>query len=87
MIINRIALTMIDGKDCSAITSTLSTQRLFYLCLATSKLFNDIDAILQKEVKEDHVQFGLSILHAWIRFLSALCIYHAKWVQKEVPRE
>lgn len=68
-----LALTMIDSKVCNAITSTSSTQRC-YLCQATSKQFNDIDAILQKEVKEDHLQFGLSTLYAWIRFFEG-CLH------------
>lgn len=71
-----LALTMIDGKVCNAITNTSSTQRC-YLCQATSKQFNDIDAILQKEVKEDHLQFGLSTLHAWIRFFE--CCLHISY--------
>lgn len=39
-----LALTMIDGKVCNAITGTASTQRC-YLCNATSKDFNNIDLI------------------------------------------
>lgn len=49
---------MIDGKICNAITHNLSTQRC-YLCKATSKVFKKIDAILEKEVSADDLQFGL----------------------------
>lgn len=59
----KLTLIMIDGKVCNAITNTASTQRC-YLCNVTSKDFNNIDAILQKEVKEANLQFGLSTLHA-----------------------
>lgn len=58
---------MIDGKVCNAISSTLSALRC-YLCEATLKQFNQIDKIIQKELDEDHLHFGLSTLHAWILF-------------------
>lgn len=72
----KLALTMIDGKVCNAITNTTSTQRC-YLCNVTSKDFNNIDAVLQKEVKEANLQFGLFTLHAWIRFLE--CCLHLSY--------
>ena len=52
----RLAFTMIDGKVCNAITHNMYTQRC-YLRKATSKDFNNIDEILEKEVSEDHLQF------------------------------
>lgn len=69
----QLAFTMIDGKVCNAITNNASTQRC-YLCKASSKDFNNIDAIIKKEVSDDHLQFGLSTLHAWIRFFE--CCLH-----------
>lgn len=69
----KLAFTMIDGKVCNAITSNASTQRC-YLCQATSKDFNDIDAMLKRKINEDFLQFGLSTLHAWIRFFE--CCLH-----------
>jgi len=69
----QLAFTMIDGKVCNAITNNASTQYC-YLCKATSKDFNNIDAIIKKKVSEDHLQFGLSTLHAWIRFFE--CCLH-----------
>lgn len=62
----KLLFTMIDGKVCNAVSSTKSAQRC-YLCKATSKDFNAIDAVLQKEVDETNLKFGLSTLHAWIR--------------------
>lgn len=67
----KMLFTMIDGKVCNAVTSTKSAQRC-YLCGATSKEFNDIDAILKREVKEENLKFGMSTLHAWIRFFESL---------------
>lgn len=72
----KLALTMIDGKVCNAITGNSSTQRC-YLCQATSKQFNDIDTILKLKVNEDHLQFGMSTLHAWIRFFE--CCLHVAY--------
>lgn len=72
----QLAFTMIDGKVCNAITSNASAQRC-YLCQATSKDFNDIDAMLKRKISEDHLQFGLSTLHAWIRFFE--CCLHVAY--------
>ena len=62
-------LTMVDGKVCNAATQTTSTMKC-YICGASSKDFNNIGA--EKEVNPDHLQFGLSILHARIRLFEAL---------------
>lgn len=62
-------LTMVDGKVCNAVTDTKSTFKC-YICGATSKQFND----LQRPTVEDEssYKFGLSILHARIRFFESL---------------
>lgn len=60
--------TMIDGKLCNAVNDNPSTQRC-YICNLTSKDFNNIEKVLkQKVIHESRYQFGLSSLHAWIRF-------------------
>lgn len=69
---------MIDGKVCNAITATDSAQRC-HLCKRTILKFNNIDEILQAPVKEDNLEFGISSLHAWIRFLSVFSTYHTDW--------
>ncbi|XP_050312211.1 uncharacterized protein LOC126747535 [Anthonomus grandis grandis] len=69
--------TMIDGKLCNAVTENTSTQRC-YLCNLTSKDFNNIDKVLkQKIADESRFQFGLSSLHAWIRFFE--CLLHLSY--------
>lgn len=69
--------TMIDGKLCNAVTENTSTQRC-YLCNLTSKDFNNIDKVLkQKVTDESRYQFGLSSLHAWIRFFE--CLLHLSY--------
>lgn len=62
-------LTMVDGKVCNAATQTTSTMRC-YICKATSKDFNKL--IEPKEVDVNNLKFGLSTLHARIRFFESL---------------
>lgn len=66
---HKMLLTMIDGKVCNAASDTKSTLRC-YICGGTSKDFNNIDQL--KEVREDTLRFGLSILHARIRFFESV---------------
>lgn len=61
-----LSLTMIDTKVCNSLTDTTSAMRC-YLCNCTSKDFNDIDSMLDKKIVSDHLKFGLSSLHCWIR--------------------
>lgn len=64
---HELQLTMVDGKVCNALTDTASVS--CFLCGATPKQMNNIDACLKKPViDESRFQFGLSTLHAWIRF-------------------
>lgn len=72
----KMLLTMIDGKVCNAATSTSSAQRC-YLCGCTSKEFNNLEKIRTKEVNEENLKFGMSTLHAWIRFFE--CILHLSY--------
>lgn len=67
---------MVDGKVCNALTETTSTQKC-YLCGATSKDFNNIEAMIQRPVHVDNLRFGLSILHGWIRFFE--CLLHVAY--------
>lgn len=64
---------MVDGKICNALTHTKSTQKC-YICGATSKDFNSIDNLLKRDISVANLEFGLSILHAWIRFFE--CLLH-----------
>ena len=66
-----LILSMIDGKVCNAITETTCIKKCF-LCGSTSNDFNRIDDMIKKEVKTENLQFGLSVLHGWIRFFEYL---------------
>lgn len=72
-----LLFTMIDGKICNAVSENTSTQRC-YLCGLTSKDFNKIDLVIKKEVQDkSKLRFGLSSLHAWIRFFE--CSLHLSY--------
>lgn len=60
--------TMIDGKVCNAATNTNSTLRC-YICGKTSKEFNNLKTYPENR---ETFKFGLSILHARIRFFEFL---------------
>jgi hypothetical protein len=74
---------MVDGKVCNALTDTTSTQK-YYLCGSTSKWFNIIDEKIQREVKTDNLEFGLSVLHGWIRIFKCLLHIYFKLPIKEM---
>lgn len=64
-----LAFTMIDAKVCNAATNTSSTMRC-YICGQTSKDFNNL---IKKNIENpDTLKFGLSTLHARIRFFESL---------------
>lgn len=67
---------MIDGKVCNALTDTASSQRC-YICQASSKQFNDTDEILNSNINEANLSFGISSLHAWIRLFE--CCSHLSY--------
>ncbi|KAK5648375.1 hypothetical protein RI129_003267 [Pyrocoelia pectoralis] len=64
---------MVDGKVCNALTSTRSTQKCF-ICGATSKDFNRIDEMINRAITTENLEFGLSVLHGWIRMFE--CLLH-----------
>lgn len=73
---HRLLFTMVDGKVCNAVTSTKYTLRCF-ICGATSMNFNKIGDMLEIEPDTSRLQFGLSILHGWIRFFE--CLLHISY--------
>lgn len=61
--------TMVDGKVCNAAIETTSTIKS-YICGQTSKDFNKF--IKKEQIATEALSFGLSILHARIRFFESL---------------
>ena len=72
----KIVLTMIDGKVCNSLSHTTFPRRCF-LCKCTSKQFNNIDEMLQEKIDRENLVFGISSLHAWIRFFE--CLLHISY--------
>ncbi|PZC78080.1 hypothetical protein B5X24_HaOG202615 [Helicoverpa armigera] len=66
---HKMLFTMIDGKVCNAATHTKSTMRC-YICGATSLQFNDLEK--ERPCKKENLEFGLSLLHARIRFFESI---------------
>lgn len=69
-------MTMINGKVCNALTETPSSQTC-YICNATPKDMNNIEKVLKRTVIQKNLKFGLSSLHAWIRFFE--CLLHISY--------
>lgn len=70
-----LVLTMVDGKVCNAATNTTSTMKC-YICKQTSKDFNMLKSVQECDIDPNLLKFGLSILHARIRFLET-CLHIA----------
>ncbi|KMQ86336.1 dna-mediated transposase, partial [Lasius niger] len=66
-------LTMVDGKVCQALSDTPSSASC-YICGAKPSEMNHLERVKEKRDNICHFQFGLSTLHAWIRFME--CILH-----------
>ncbi|KAJ4437537.1 hypothetical protein ANN_17682 [Periplaneta americana] len=73
---HELKMTMVDGKVCNTVVENKSAQ-VCYICGASPKHMNDIDSVQQRTVDHKSFSFGLSILHAWIRFLE--CLLHVAY--------
>lgn len=71
-IIHNFYLTMIDGKIFSMLAGS-SPQRCG-ICGASPTIMNDLKAVEKLQPNESLFEYGLSTLHAWIRFFE--CILH-----------
>jgi len=76
MVKHILMFTMIDGKVCNSVTSTKSAMKC-YICGSTSKDFNKIEKMIDIKTNDLNLKFGLSILHAWIRFFE--CLLHLSY--------
>lgn len=63
--------TMVDGKVCNAATGTASTMRC-YICKQSPKDFNNLKKVSSDALDPNSLKFGLSILHARIRFFESI---------------
>lgn len=91
LVYHKMLLTMVDGKVCQALSNTISTATC-YICGANPSQMNNLDQVRQKSKIVANFQFGLSTLHAWIRFME--CLLHIanrlkfkKWTAKTLEEK
>lgn len=63
---------MLDTKVINVLTDTSS--QTCYLCGCKPTEMNNLDQVRNRNVNTDNLEYGLSTLHAWIKFLE--CILH-----------
>lgn len=68
--------TMVDGKVCNSLMNNSSSQAC-YICGVCPKDMNNLEEVMKRPVKENSYNFGLSTLHAHIRFFE--CILHLSY--------
>lgn len=68
--------TMVDGKVANSLNDNKSSQTC-YICKATPKQMNNIDHVLKRPCNVISFKYGLSTLHAHIRFFE--CILHLSY--------
>lgn len=73
---HELVLTMIDNKICNILTDNKSSMRC-YLCGASPKEMNNLNLVQEKDIKEEHLSFGISSLHCWIRCFE--CLLHISY--------
>lgn len=83
-------MTMIDGKVFSVVAN--SSSQKCGICGTSPKNMNDLETIKNLPCKENLYEYGLSTLHAWIRFFE--CILHIayripikKWQVRSTDKE
>lgn len=83
--------TMVDGKVANSLADNMSSQTC-YICKATPKQMNNIEHVLKRPCNVNFFKYGLSTLHAHIRFFE--CILHLsyrlpfkKWRMKQDTAE
>lgn len=68
---HKLLFTMVDGKVCNSITGTKSALQC-YICGLTSRNFNDLEKVKTTNIDHSNLDFGLSVLHGWVRFFESL---------------
>jgi hypothetical protein len=60
--------TMLDVKVINTLTGTKSTKRC-YLCQCTPTEVNNLTLPKQGNIVEDHLKYGLTTLHGWVKMM------------------
>lgn len=72
-----LQLTMVDCKICNALSDTSSAK--CYICEATPTQKNNLNVCLQRKVRKERYEFGLSNCIRTYDFLSIFSKYHIDW--------
>ncbi|GFG29189.1 hypothetical protein Cfor_05007, partial [Coptotermes formosanus] len=67
-----LLMTMINGEVASAITNTAS--QTCHLCGTKPSQMNNIEDVVDLNVNEGSLQYGISVLHPWIHMFG--CLLH-----------
>lgn len=73
---HELILSMVDGKVCNSLTNTNATMKCF-ICGALPINMNNIENVAQRSMNEEAFSFGISPLHARIRFYE--CLLHVAY--------
>lgn len=66
---------MLDTKVINALTG--SSSQSCYICGCKPSQMNNLSLIKELPIRVENLQYGLSTLHAWIKFLE--CILHVSY--------
>jgi len=64
-----MVMTMIDGKVINTLTG--SSSQVCFICKYNPTNMNNSDQMHKFKINEDNFKYGLSTLHAWIKFLES----------------
>lgn len=74
-------MTMIDGKVIKTLTG--SSSQACFICKCNPTNMNNLDQMHKFQINEDNLKYGLSTLHAWIKFLE--CTLHIAYKLESAP--
>lgn len=75
-VVHLLHLTMVDGKVVTVLTNT-SSNASCVICKATPVEMNNLDNLSKRAEVVENFKYGLSSLHAWIRFME--CLLHVAY--------
>lgn len=76
-----MVMTMIDGKVINTLTG--SSSQVCFICKCNPTNMNNLDQMHKFQINEDNLKYGLSTLHAWIKFLE--CTLHIAYKLESAP--
>lgn len=68
---HELICTMVDGKICNHLSGNKSSLCCF-ICKAKPKEMNNLDLVYQRPKDTFFYKYGLSTLHAWLRFMKCV---------------